>query len=131
MPMTAVKEAPDRPVVIGRYGKVTPDRARRLAQYILGKVAGGDNPGGERAKSRAMSTLGEAFEDYMKANPNRSIRNNELYSCCIETRAKLGGGQPSGQHCRIAMVLQKHCRVREFRAAPMKKGLASNGRNTE
>ena len=73
------RNAPNKRVVIGRYGKVTPDQARRQAQKILGKVADGDNPAEERAEARRMPTLGDAFEDYMAANPNRSKRTNEPY----------------------------------------------------
>ena len=73
------RKAPNKRVVIGRYGKVAPDQARRLAQKVLGKVASGDDPAEERAEARAMPTLGDAFEDYMAANPNRSKRTDELY----------------------------------------------------
>ncbi len=73
------RKAPNKRVVIGRYGKVAPDHARRLAQKVLGKVASGDDPAEERAEARAMPTLGDAFEDYMAANPNRSKRTDELY----------------------------------------------------
>ena len=76
---TAWHYALDKRVVIGRYGKVAPDQARRLAQRVLGKVASGDDPAEERAEARAMPTLGDAFEDYMAANPNRSKRTDELY----------------------------------------------------
>ena len=73
------RKAPNKRVVIGRYGQVSPDQARRMAQELLGKVTGGDNPAEERAEARGMPTLGDAFEDYMTANPNRSKRTNELY----------------------------------------------------
>ena len=74
------RKAPNKRVVIGRYGKISPDQARRMARELLGKVAaGGDDPAEERAEARAMPTLGDAFEDYMNANPNRSRRTNELY----------------------------------------------------
>ena len=73
------RKAPNKRVVIGRYGKVTADQARRRAQKILGKVADGDNPAEERAEARSMPTLGDTFEEYMAANPNRSKRTNELY----------------------------------------------------
>ena len=73
------RKAPNKRVVIGRYGKASPDQARRMARELLGKVAGGDDPAEERAEARAMPTLGDAFEDYMVANPNRSRRTNELY----------------------------------------------------
>ena len=77
------RKAPNKRIVIGRYGKVAPDQARRLAQKVLGKVASGDDPAEERAEARAMPTLGDAFEDYMAANPNRSKRTDELYRYCI------------------------------------------------
>ena len=73
------RKAPNKQVVLGRYGKLAPDQARRLAQTTLGKVAGGDDPAGERAEARAMPTLGDAFKDYMAANPNRSQATNKLY----------------------------------------------------
>ena len=73
------RKAPNKQVVLGRYGKIAPDQARRLAQTTLGKVAGGDDPAGERAEARAMPTLGDAFKDYMAANPNRSQATNILY----------------------------------------------------
>ena len=73
------RKAPNRQVVIGRYGPVTVDQARRKAQELLGKVAGGDDPAEDRAEARRMPTLGDVFEQYMAANPNRSKRTNELY----------------------------------------------------
>ena len=73
------RKAPNKRVVLGRYGKIAPDQAKRLAQKTLGKVADGGDPAGERAEARSMPTLGDAFEDYMTANPNRSKRTDELY----------------------------------------------------
>ena len=73
------RKAPNKQVVLGRYGKIAPDQARRLAQTTLGEVAGGGDPAGERAEARAMPTLGDAFKDYMAANPNRSQTTNKLY----------------------------------------------------
>ena len=73
------RKAPNKRVVIGRYGRVTPDQARRKAQELLGRVAAGDDPAGERAESRGMPTLTDAFEDYMAANPNRAANTVRLY----------------------------------------------------
>ena len=73
------RKAPNKRVVIGRYGKVTVEQARKLAQNLLGQVAGGAGPAYERARARAMPTLGDAFEEYMAVNPNRSKRTDELY----------------------------------------------------
>ena len=73
------RKAANKRVVLGRYGQITPDQARRLAQNYLGKIANGDDPAAERAAARGIPTIGDAFEDYMAANPNRSPRTNELY----------------------------------------------------
>ena len=73
------RKAPNKRVSLGRYGPMTVDQARKKAQEILGKVAGGNDPAEERAEARSMPTLAEAFEDYMKANPHRSKRTDELY----------------------------------------------------
>ena len=73
------RKAPNKRVVIGRYGPITADRARKMAHEVLGKVAGGNDPAGDRAEARGMPTLDDTFEQYMAANPNRSKRTNELY----------------------------------------------------
>ena len=56
------RKAPNKRVVVGRVGRVTPDRARRLAQELLGRGAAGDDPAGERADARTLPTLGDACE---------------------------------------------------------------------
>ena len=73
------RKAPNKRVTLGRYGRITPDKARHMAQELLGRVAGGDDPASERTEARGMPTLGEAFEDYMAANPNRKARTVERY----------------------------------------------------
>ena len=73
------RRAPNKRVVIGRFGRVSPDRARRRAQELLGRVAAGEDPAGERASTRRMPTLAEAFESYMAANPNRAANTVGLY----------------------------------------------------
>ena len=60
-------------------GGVAPDQARRLAQELLGRVAGGRDPAQERADRRGMPTLAEAFDDYLAANPTRKASTVALY----------------------------------------------------
>ena len=55
------RKAPNKRVTIGRYGRVTVDQARKLAQNLLGQVAGGADPAYERAMARAMPTLRGCF----------------------------------------------------------------------
>ena len=73
------RKAPNKRVTIGRYGRVTVDQARKLAQNFLGQVAGGADPAYERAMARAVPTLGDTFEEYKAVNPNCSKRTDELY----------------------------------------------------
>ena len=61
------RKAPNKRVVVGRAGRVTPDQARRRAQDLLGRVAAGEDPAGERAEARGLPRLGEACEDYIES----------------------------------------------------------------
>ena len=73
------RNAPNKRIVIGRFPRVAPDKARRIAQDVLGRVARGEDPAGERAEARGVPTLIQAFEDYMAANPNRAVNTIRLY----------------------------------------------------
>ena len=61
------RKAPNKRVVVGRAGRMTPDQARRRAQELLGRVATGEDPAGERAEARELPRLGESCEDYIKS----------------------------------------------------------------
>ena len=78
------RKAPNKRVVIGRFGPVAPDQARRIATRMLGKVADGEDPAGKRAKARSMPTLSEAFGDYMSAKPSHTAKTNVAYRRAIE-----------------------------------------------
>ncbi len=73
------RRAPNKRVTLGRFGRITPEQARRMAQETLGKVAGGSDPAGERAEARSMPTLAQAFEDHMEANPRRKPKTVQIY----------------------------------------------------
>ena len=71
--------APNRRVVIGRFGRMTSEQARRQAQVLLGRVASGEDPAAARAEARGLPTLAEAFEEYLAANPSRTEGTVNLY----------------------------------------------------
>ncbi|MDE0447088.1 MAG: integrase arm-type DNA-binding domain-containing protein [Spirochaetaceae bacterium] len=78
------RKAPNKRVVIGRFGPVTPDQARRIAHRMLGKVADGQDPADKRARARSMPTLCEAFQDYLGAKSFRSTKTSDAYRRAIE-----------------------------------------------
>ncbi len=71
--------SPNRRLVIGRFGRMTAGEARRRAQALLGRVAAGEDPARERADARGLPTLGEAFEEFISVNPNRSKYTDKVY----------------------------------------------------
>ena len=73
------RKAPNKRVTLGRFGRITPEQARRVAGETLGKAAGGGDPAEERAEARSIPTLAQAFEDYMEANPRRKPRTVAIY----------------------------------------------------
>lgn len=57
-------------VTIGKYGPVTPEAARKRALKVLGEMAEGRNPNGERkAKQASAMTVREAFDDFFERRP--------------------------------------------------------------
>ena len=73
------RKAANRRLVIARHGRVTPEQARRIAQETLGRVAAGEDPAQERARTRAMPTLREAFEEYLSVGPARKAGTIATY----------------------------------------------------
>ncbi len=73
------RKAPNKRIVIGRYGRIAPEKARRIALELLGRVAAGSDPADDRSEARGMPTLAEAFDDYMKVNPNRTRKTIVTY----------------------------------------------------
>ena len=71
--------SPNRRLVIGRFGRMTAAEARTRARALLGLVAAGEDPASKRVETRSLPTLGDAFEDYMAVNPNRSPNTNKVY----------------------------------------------------
>ena len=73
------RNSPNRRMVVGPFGRMIVEQVRRKAQVLLGRVAAGEDPAAKRAEARGLPTLGEAFEEYLGANPDRTERTNTLY----------------------------------------------------
>jgi integrase len=69
-------------LTVGRYGIVSPDEARNQAKAILGAVAGGGDPAGEKNKAREAITMAALAERYLdeEATPKLKPGTAKLYS---------------------------------------------------
>lgn len=60
------QEGRTRRLVLGRYGTLTPDQARDMAQQKLAAAARGEDPSAERHAARAGLTIAEICDWYLK-----------------------------------------------------------------
>ena len=74
------RKAPNKRVVLGRHGDLSPGRARRMARRLLDEVAAAELA---RERTRAMPVLAEAFEDYRAANPDRAQETDRNYRALV------------------------------------------------
>ena len=87
--------APVRRFTIAAVGKTTPEAARRQAKAILGAVAHGRDPAGERAAERGTLTISELADHFMaehveqKRKPGTAVFYRHLLDKII--RPTLGG----------------------------------------
>lgn len=58
------RKAPQRLMIIGRHGPLTTDEARKQARKLLGSVAKGDDPAGDRAAIRREITVTDLIDLY-------------------------------------------------------------------
>ena len=60
------RRSPRRQMSIGRFGAITVEQARTKARGILGEVAQGEDPAGERARARRVMTVAELCAFYLR-----------------------------------------------------------------
>ena len=56
----------NRKVTLGRFPAMTPADARKRAQALIGAMQDGRDPSQDRARARALPTLGEAVEEWLR-----------------------------------------------------------------
>ena len=56
----------NRKITLGRFPALTPGDARKRAQALIGAMRDGRDPAQERARARALPTLGEAVEEWLR-----------------------------------------------------------------
>ena len=79
----------DRRMTLGRYGKVTVEQARKLAQANTGLIASGGDPVAEKKRKNAVEIkLAQVLEDYFTSRKNLAPKTVH------DMRATLGWGCP-------------------------------------
>jgi integrase len=72
--------APVRRYTIAGVGKITPEAARRQAQTLLGSVAHGRDPAGDKANERTMPTVAELADRFLTEHMEPKRRPNTIAS---------------------------------------------------
>ena len=57
----------DRSFAFARYGELTPEEARHSAKLLLGKIAGGEDPAGNRTSERNAESVSDLWDLYLSA----------------------------------------------------------------
>jgi integrase len=134
------EEGRSRRIVLGRYGVLTVEQARKQAIIKLGSVAGGADPAEERAQSRAAITIGEVCNWYLQqaeagkllGRKHRPIKASSLSSdrSCIETHIKPLIGNRQVRQLRTVDIEKMQTDIAGGRTARPRQGLGRSGRTT-
>jgi integrase len=99
-------------VTIGKYGLVTPEAARKKALKLLGEMAEGRDPNGERKAKRASAmTVREAFDDFFERRA-LAASSRDGYQRSMDLYLKDWSSKPIGEISR-RMVLDRHRKIGE------------------
>jgi integrase len=100
-------------VTVGKYGPLTPERARKLAMRALAAMAEGRNPNAEeRARCADLITTREAFDAFFEGRPDLSPRTVPTYRRTIDHHLKDWANRPIAGITR-QLVLDRHRRIGE------------------
>jgi integrase len=82
--------APVRRYTIGAVGKITPERARARAKEILGSVAHGNDPAGQKSTERGVPTVAELADRFMAEHiePKRKAGTAGFYRDILDRMVK-------------------------------------------
>ena len=73
----AGRGAPVRRYTIGAVGKITPEQARARAKVILGSVAHGHDPAGQKTTERGVPTMAELADRFMAEHVSQSAKREQ------------------------------------------------------
>lgn len=134
------EEGRSRRIVLGRYGVLTVELARKQAIMKLGSVAGGTDPAEERAQSRAAISIGEVCKWYLEnaesgkllGRRHRPIKASSLAMdrSCIETHVKPLIGTRQVRHLRTSDIEKMQADIAAGRTAKPRRKKGRSGRTT-
>jgi integrase len=106
----AGRGAPTRRYTIGPVGKITPEVARTRAKAILGQVAHGKDPAGDKTMERATPTVSELIDRFMSEHvePKRKPGTAAFYRDVLERIVKPELGSIKADKLTRAAVARLH-----------------------
>jgi integrase len=111
----AGRGAPVRRYTIAAVGKIAPEGARRQAKAILGKVAHGRDPAGERASERGTPTISELCDRFMAEHiqPKRKPGTAVFYRDVLNRIIKAELGSWKADKVTRSQVAKVHAKLRD------------------
>ena len=102
--------APYRRYTIGTIGKITPEKARLRAKSILGAVAHGKDPAGEKTSERGAPTVAELADRFMAEHiePKRKPGTATFYRDILDRIVKPEIGTTKADKLTRAAVAKVH-----------------------
>jgi integrase len=106
--------APQRRFTIGAVGKITPDKARERAKGILGAVAQGKDPAGEKTDERETPTVGALADRFMAEHVEPKLKPGtvNLYRDILNRIVKPEFGTTKANKLTRAAVAKLHGKLR-------------------
>jgi integrase len=106
--------APVRRYTIASVGKIAPETARRRAQAILGSVAHGRDPAGDKAGERGMPTLAQLADRFITEHvePKRKPGTLIFYRDILDRIVKPDLGTAKADKITRAQIAKLHSKLK-------------------
>jgi len=106
--------APFRRFTFATVGKTAPEKARKRAQAILGAVAHGRDPAGEKTSERGTPTVAELADRFMAEHiePKRKLGTTTFYRDILDRIVKPEIGTTKADKVTRAAVAKVHGKLR-------------------
>jgi integrase len=106
--------APYRRYTIGTIGKITPEKARLRAKGILGAVAHGRDPAGEKTSERGTPTVAELVDRFMAEHiePKRKPSTTTFYEDILNRIVKPELGTSKADKVTRSAIAKVHGKLR-------------------